>query len=590
MLEQRQQRYRRDAAGGDLEREPREDAIRRICQRAPTRIVHRHLPALHQRRDAAAKAYVRRHQRGGFARGFDGLAQSDRDGERFFLGIGGLDHGDGVASPRRPAPQNAASASRSFHSSLAAAGRNASETMRSRPCGCGLRQRFDVGARDADPLDERGERELRMPVRGVAAVGDRCPGRFVEIGVEAGQHHGAVRQSGDGFEQRRGRRNRAGGAGGNDRACGVSGASVSASIKRSRRSAGSMRPCSVEDRRPVLADEFEEAERQLPVFVELVRHQIVELDPSSTCRVVMSSISRARSCASAKAVAGLLATSGVSPRRRGAIVCAHLRISAASGMARSRPESAGGSSSAASARSPVAASAKAISSSSMSPSGTMRGRMAASVVDAVEEDLAHHAAGAPRRQIERRAGELERVGQKRKARHFLDDERVDQRRQKRRRGGDGEDVGFGRHRANHTRFAAALRLARAGPDRSLGAGDGVDRADMHPQAFQPQAVAGVRLRRRGRTGRSAEIRPWARRQTTRATGSPRRQRRRARPRARRARAGGRPAPWRNRRGRHSRSSRWSAPAAAARPSCPPRSRRRAARDWASRRRSTSCRS
>ena len=41
-------------------------------------------------------------------------------------------------------------------------------------------------------------------------LGDHCPGRLVEIGVEAGQHQRAVRQLGDGGEQCRGRRDRAG--------------------------------------------------------------------------------------------------------------------------------------------------------------------------------------------------------------------------------------------------------------------------------------------------------------------------------------------------------------------------------------------
>ena len=39
---------------------------------------------------------------------------------------------------------------------------------------------------------------------------DQLPGRVVEIGVEPGQHHGAVRQRRDGGEQLRGRRHRAG--------------------------------------------------------------------------------------------------------------------------------------------------------------------------------------------------------------------------------------------------------------------------------------------------------------------------------------------------------------------------------------------
>ena len=98
-----------------------------------------------------------------------------------------------------------------------------------------------------------------------------------------------------------------------------------------------------------------------------------------TPRVVMSSIKRARSSASAQAAAGVCATSGtpLAPCNSGA--SAHLLTSSVSKRRRSRPSSVGGSASASAAISPVAASANAISSSSMSPSATMRGRIAASV-------------------------------------------------------------------------------------------------------------------------------------------------------------------------------------------------------------------
>ena len=44
----------------------------------------------------------------------------------------------------------------------------------------------------------------------------------------------------------------------------------------------------------------------------------------------------------------------------------------------------------------------------------------------------------------------------------------------------------GRHRVNHTRFAAAA-TPRSPWIAGFRRGDGVGRADMHPQAFQPQA-------------------------------------------------------------------------------------------------------
>ena len=93
-----------------------------------------------------------------------------------------------------------------------------------------------------------------------------------------------------------------------------------------------------------------------------------------TSRVVMSSISRARSSASAIAAAGVLATSGAprsgvvgdSPRPR---ISLRERQPALQRIERFGKRQR---------RRALAISAKAISSSSMSPSGTMRGRIAAS--------------------------------------------------------------------------------------------------------------------------------------------------------------------------------------------------------------------
>ena len=62
------------------------------------------------------------------------------------------------------------SPSRVCQSSVAAAGRSASDASRSRPCGCGRRQRRHRVARDADPAQQRVHGELRMAVRGVLVV------------------------------------------------------------------------------------------------------------------------------------------------------------------------------------------------------------------------------------------------------------------------------------------------------------------------------------------------------------------------------------------------------------------------------------
>ena len=151
---------------------------------------------------------------------------------------------------------------------------------------------------------------------------------------------------------------------------------ASAAISLSRRSAGSRWPFSSRMAGHCVRMNL----RKLSVIAQYLSYSSGTRSSSRsqlTWRVVMSSINRASSCASASAVAGLLATSGASPPGGGAIACAQRMIKAASGMMRSRPLKDGGKASASAASAPAAASAKAISSSSMSPSGTMRGRMAA---------------------------------------------------------------------------------------------------------------------------------------------------------------------------------------------------------------------
>ncbi len=98
MLEQRQQRHRRQAVQRGLGGEPREHAGRRVGQRVAAGIVDRHVPARQRRQHAAGQRAVGRHQRGGLVRLVHRLAQRHRDGQRLLLGVGGLDHGDDFAS------------------------------------------------------------------------------------------------------------------------------------------------------------------------------------------------------------------------------------------------------------------------------------------------------------------------------------------------------------------------------------------------------------------------------------------------------------------------------------------------------------
>ena len=206
------------AAERDLERKPREHAVRRIGQRQRRVNRHRHIPARQRaatRRPSATSCVTSAAVLPGIStasRKATAMASASSSALAASITAMRLHRRVGLRGERFCPPDVLSTAW------LAAAGRKgfgdeALAAVRRRLC-----ERPDVGAGDADARRERGERKLRMAVRGVAAVGKRCPGGLVEIGIEAGQHHRAVRQFGDGCEQRRGRRDRAGGAGGDHRA------------------------------------------------------------------------------------------------------------------------------------------------------------------------------------------------------------------------------------------------------------------------------------------------------------------------------------------------------------------------------------
>ena len=144
-----------------------------------------------------------------------------------------------------------------------------------------LAERRHPVAEDADASEQCRHGELRMPMRGVrgVAAGNDPPGRVVQIGVEAGQHQRAARQPGDGGEQCRGRRDRAGRARRDHR---TRAGRETLGLRSNQQVApfGGLDAAVGEDGRPVRADESQEVERQLPVLVELVRHQPVQLAPS----------------------------------------------------------------------------------------------------------------------------------------------------------------------------------------------------------------------------------------------------------------------------------------------------------------------
>ena len=314
-----------------------------------------------------------------------------------------------------------------------------------------LRQLPHVAALDAQPVEQRVHGELRVaggrravvrPVVGVA--GNQRPTGVVEMHVEAGQHQRAVRQVGDGREQPGGRRHRAGRAGGDHRR--VAGRKpLGLGLDQSVAPLGRIDGVPLgEEFAPARVDEFEEVERLLPVFVEVLRHQLVEIVPGHLARghVVHQPRQRVgerqhglrRIRDQRRALPG---RDGGGPRRnefgqrQPPLQPAESRRQCERGF---REVARGG----------FGKGDFVFVEIAERDDARQNGGVG---FQFVEEDLARQAAGAPGRQIERGLAEFERVVGGRKAGHqFAGAQRADQHAQKRRRGGDIEDVWLcGRH-------------------------------------------------------------------------------------------------------------------------------------------------
>ena len=120
----------------------------------------------------------------------------------------------------------------------------------------------------------------RATVRFVVGVaGDQRPTGVVEVHVEAGQHQRAVRQFRDGGEQLGGRRHRAGGTGG-DHGRVAAGKAFRFGLDQFVAALGGFDGAAlVAQGRPGVARDLEEVERELPIGIEIARHQAVELAP-----------------------------------------------------------------------------------------------------------------------------------------------------------------------------------------------------------------------------------------------------------------------------------------------------------------------
>ena len=376
---------------------------------------------------------------------------------------------------------------------------------------------------------------------------DQGPGIIVEIGIETGQHHRAMRQARDRRQQFGRGRHRPGGAGGNHRAVGRSRAACAPPRSTGRAAPlDSIAPRSSRIVRPMRAHERQELQR-----AAASRHRLAGHQPSrrshGICRVVMSSIRRARSSASAVAAAGVLAISGVpaAPRAAGDLRPAtdELRQQQPPLQAVERR----GRSSATS-PSPAPAASRQIRARPRRHRrlATMRGRIAASVCEDVEEQsrasrqarrVGRYSVTLASRNGSSPAGEKPGTSRPssnawiRTGRNGADAGIVKMRGSRFAMGDHSElvvprapslsavipakrcaaarepgpmypchcdteilgDVGPGSRRSRGSPGMTAERLNRALQDRLLGRLDGIRRADMHPQAFEPQAVQPFRF-------------------------------------------------------------------------------------------------
>ena len=200
MLEQRQQRHRRELLRARLRQRQQQRAGRKLRQRPAGGIVRIDAPALEMRGDARGQVAVRRHQRRGAPRRLDRLAQRDGDGLRFLGGVRSLDRAHILERALRR---------RHVRPDAGEQWRQQRIADRLAPRGAGIMLAAPAPERDfiamhVHPLQQQLERELGMRFlrwrgQGCARLGrldraDRLPLLGRQIEVEIGQHHHASRQ------------------------------------------------------------------------------------------------------------------------------------------------------------------------------------------------------------------------------------------------------------------------------------------------------------------------------------------------------------------------------------------------------------
>ncbi|ODN69362.1 hypothetical protein A6302_03346 [Methylobrevis pamukkalensis] len=281
MLEQGEQRVGPPAGDGGLHHQPGEQRRRARLQRLARRILHGKAESLQFQADAAGEIPVGGDQRGGAAGRLNGLAQGDRNGERL-LG-------------RRAGHQQRQAVGGALPGGLIEGGGEGRPAVGGlgRPHGLGqdaaaggggrifLAQHGDVAAVEADHAKKMGKGRLRMAGdAGADRRGDQAEARVVEIGVEARQHHGALRQARDRGQQPGGGRDRAGRAGGDDRAGRPGGQPVDQPLGEAATPLHRLDQAAFgEKRRPGGGGDVEEGQRQLPVGGVVVGHETGEAPP-----------------------------------------------------------------------------------------------------------------------------------------------------------------------------------------------------------------------------------------------------------------------------------------------------------------------
>ena len=242
------------------------------------------IPPRERRRHPSCERAVGRRQRRRAVGRFDRFAQSDGDRKRLLIRVRRFDDGQSREASREPFGKARFSETGSpqigRHRRAQRFGNERHTIMRGRDP-----QHRHLAAVEAELLQQPMHGELGVTAFGlvravlspIRRAGDGGPGLGVEMGVEAGQHDGAVREPGDRCDEPRGGGHRAGGAGDDHRA-----------VRLARKAGGFGRDHAVAARgrldrlalgknaRPVFARDGEEFQGELPVFVEVVGHEPIE--------------------------------------------------------------------------------------------------------------------------------------------------------------------------------------------------------------------------------------------------------------------------------------------------------------------------